>query len=164
MLLVLDTMLTAVEPDVRETVNVTACYTASILQPLERDAEFEFVLISENSTATLSLDFFVPELDRPVLVIPSGEAGEYFRCINVTIIGDDEVEGDEVAVYELVPVDDRDAVLFPSDTMEIVITIIDNDNSMYSDTSLIWVPLIMATARGCLYLRFVYRYLRIHLL
>ncbi len=111
--------------DVNEDVGQTmSCITAYVNQTLERDAVFNFEFSEARSTARLGNDF---SSTFPPITIPSGFVGNFRMCINTTILDDDVVENEERIVYNLVAVSDRDMVLFPMDSMYLIINIIDDD-------------------------------------
>ena len=106
---------------------VSSCITAFINQTLERDAIFNFVLSEARSTAQLGIDF---TSNLSPIVIPAGFVEYFSMCVNTTILGDDVVEEkEERIVYDLMAESDRDMVLFPMDSMYLVINIIDNDGT-----------------------------------
>ena len=123
-LVVLNAVDTVLEPDTGNNTNATICFQANINQPMNRDIMFEFEL-SNLTTATLGVDF-LPNETASFLTIPANFTGEFFRCLVITVFGDNQFEGDEVIVYELRAVSPLDVVQFRS----IVVTIIENDPGM----------------------------------
>lgn len=102
---------------------VTMCFTAQLNQPRMRDAVFKFS-ISNSSTAT-NEDFF---LNSPNITIGTAVFGPYMVCVDVTILGDDVFENDEVAVLNIIPVAEQDRVEFQfSNSSSLLINIFDND-------------------------------------
>ena len=134
----LNPVQTVVEPDMFDFINIDLCFTANVSQPLGRDAVFEFVL-ANTSTATIFEDY-APNIAAPFLTIPALFSGQFFTCAVIQIFGDNEVEGNEVIVSDLVPLSPQDSVANDS---TLVITIIDNgqgniiDTHVYIDLSLI---------------------------
>ena len=119
-------MQLVVEPNLFDFVNINLCFAANVPQPLGREAVFEFV-ISNTSTAIIFEDY-TPNITSPFLTIPPLFSGRFFTCVVLQIIGDNDVEGNEVIVSDLVPLSPQDSVANDS---TLVITIIDNDQGMY---------------------------------
>ena len=119
-----DTVITILETDSGDRgIDTAVCVSASISQPLERNVAFNFRQ-NNHTNATLYDDF---DVNFELLIIYYGYVGEFYRCFDIHVSGDDVVEGDKVAIYEVVPLNPVDMVEFPSDNLEIVITIVDND-------------------------------------
>ena len=116
------------EPDCGEFATVYVCFSASVQEPLDSAAVFEFVA-SDLTTATTNVDFVI-QLSSPFLTIPSGFAGQYVECVHIVIIGDNEVEEDERIVFGLVPLSEQDRVTFPPEATELVINILNNDGKI----------------------------------
>ncbi len=116
------------ELDTRDFATVRACFTAELDRPLfTRDAVFEFIL-SNLTTATFGVDF-IPNTNNSFLTIPATFSGRFEECIEVFIIGDNDIETDEVVVYDLIPLSSLDTVLFPSGASSLVINILENDGT-----------------------------------
>ncbi len=114
-LFVLQDEINIFEPDAGDNSTVTACFSADISLPITSDAIFDFS-ISPISTADEFNDYIIlggPFFFSPSLVIPSGFNGSFFTCIDALILGDNELEGIEVAVFEVQPRSPRDLVIFP---------------------------------------------------
>ena len=104
---------------------VTVCFNATVSEQRRREAVFELVL-DNTTTATLDYDFFPNNTDL-FITIPSGFYGNFSDCVDLVIVGDNLVEDDELVVYDLVPLSDKDYVMFPGGLDSISVTIIDND-------------------------------------
>jgi hypothetical protein len=84
-----------------------------------------FVLTFLNSsTAYQGLDFIVEHV--PYIVIPVGFSGPFTECVNISITGDNIIEGDEVFEYSVTPVSDRDLVDVSG---PLRVNILDNDGN-----------------------------------
>ena len=120
-LVLLSNTFIILEPDSGENTNPTACLQVNVEHPLGRDVMFEFEL-SNLTTATLGVDF-LPNETSSFLTIPGSFSGEFFRCLVVTVFGDDQFESDEIVVYEFRALSPLDSVFSPV----LHISIIDND-------------------------------------
>lgn len=115
------------EPDEGDRTVLSQCFEATVAQPRRNDALFEFIL--SNSTTAL------PEVDimfstpSPILTVPAGFSGFFNVCAELTILGDDLVEDNEVVIYSVVPLSDSDVVQFPEGADSLILNIIDNDGS-----------------------------------
>ena len=136
-LMVLDPEIDVQEPDEGMNYTVTTCYQANVTQMRKREAVFVFTLLS-SSTATDMVDFET-DRDASYVIIPVGFYGIFRECANVTIIGDDIIEYDEVIEYELVPLSDRDSVEPPP---PLRINILDNDGEHKKDTLTLGVHIL----------------------
>ena len=124
-LTLLNDTATVMEPDSGETIGVTFCFTARIQEPLSFQAFFRDVP-NNASTALAGSDY----LPNSIFIPETLPVGESFGCVSMTIIGDDEVEGDEVAVINYVPLVPGDIILFASGASSLNITIVNNDGKI----------------------------------
>lgn len=116
--------MNVLEPDQGETLAVTFCFTATVATP-RINPTFDFAL-SPTTTATSGSDFFPIS---QTLVIPTNFTGNFMRCIDVLIIGDNQQERTEIVAYELIPRSSIDRVVFPNGT-DLLISIVDNDGKL----------------------------------
>jgi hypothetical protein len=117
--------LTVSEGDDGENTTARVCFTATLNQPRSRNSVFELT-VSSLSTATLGVDFVVP-----LVVVPADFQGEvYMACVNITIIGDDEVEADEMVVFVVVALTQDNIVVSADGSNFVEMTIIDNDGKL----------------------------------
>lgn len=113
------------EPDSSEMALVSACFSAQLYEPLGRNASFEFG-ISNSSTAELFTDYF-PIIESDFVVIPAGFVGSFSFCVNITVFGNDVLDGDRFAIFTLTPLSPFDMVFFPNNGSYLVLNILDND-------------------------------------
>ena len=118
-LYVRDADFTLLEPDSGMNATVTFCFDARIARPLFTDVTYH-VHMTEGM-ATEDEDFVTAS--SPYIVIRSGFNGTFSQCFSVVIIGDDEVEEDEMAVFSIMAADTRNSA--SPDTF--TITILDFD-------------------------------------
>lgn len=118
----LNNTATVLEPDSGENTTVVFCFSATISQPLDRSPLF---LIQPSPLSTANI--FEDVVPNGVLLIPQGFVGDYYECVTFTVYGDDEVEGDEVAIFYVLPVQQQDSVVFHLGGDAIVINITDSD-------------------------------------
>ena len=133
--MVLQPVADVLEPDSGENTTVTGCFSAEISPRLERDAIFNFFTLF-SSTALEFVDYVVEGgnfFNGSSLIIPSDFFGSFFTCISLVILGDDEVESVEEAIFALDASSPCDRVSFPDDlpnTGALVIRIFDNDGKL----------------------------------
>ena len=84
------------------------CFSALVDEPLGRFAVFQFNE-TNRTTATFGVDFIV-NINSSFVVIGPDFAGLFSFCLQLFIIGDDQVEPDEVVDYLLIPLSEFDAV------------------------------------------------------
>ena len=76
---------------------IPVCFTVGVTQPLDSDTVIQLVP-SAVSTAILGLDFL---LNTSFIIVPANFSGEFITCVDVEIIGDNLVEGNERISYDL---------------------------------------------------------------
>lgn len=103
---------------------VTLCFSAQVDQTLTGNVIFRLFENIYTTTASLSSDF---SLSSQLLTIPGGFVGTFTECINFLIIGDNDIEADEVIDYAVIPMSTADSVVYPDDSQSLVINILDND-------------------------------------
>ena len=120
-------MVYVIEPDDGSRTNAAFCLEATVNEPRLRNAYFQSVLLN-STNATLYSDFEANFSDR--IVIPEGFSGFFNRCIVLTVLGDDEIETNEVIVVEVRPLSSRDIVEYiNSDVEALTVKIVDNDGT-----------------------------------
>ena len=100
------------------------CFTVSLNQPRTRDVVFTLE-VSMMSTATPGVDF-----ERPadnITITPEIQGEEYVTCVYIIVIGDDEVEDNELIVINVAPLSPLDRVESADGSSSTRATIIDND-------------------------------------
>lgn len=118
------------EPDAGMDRTEVVCFMLDIRFPRRREAVFTFTL-SNSSTAILGEDFDAPYIFN--ITIPDMIYSRYDLnnrmpfCVDVTIIGDDDMEADKTIVYYVVAEEEEDSVVFRNGTDNFEITIRDND-------------------------------------
>ena len=136
--MVLDPEIDVQEPDEGVNYTVATCYQANVTQMRIREAVFVFTLLN-SSTATDMVDFD-SDRDTPYyIIIPVGFYGIFRECANLTIIGDDIIEQNEVIEYELVPRSARDSI---EPQPLLIINILDNDGEHKKDTLTLGVHIL----------------------
>jgi hypothetical protein len=109
------------ETDEDVNVTVATCFRTNVTQTRKRDAVFVLMLL--NSSVMHNFYF-----QAPYIIIPTGFSGIFLECVNVTIVGDDIIEENEVIEYRLQPLSDRDLVMYPGSPVEpLRIFIVEND-------------------------------------
>ena len=103
-------------------VNITSCFQANMTEMRRRAVRFGFDLLHSSTTTQMS-DFFLYYSDSD-FYIPVRFYGIFRVCVIATIVGDDVIEGDEVILYEVVPLSEGVSVE-PSAPFRI--EILDND-------------------------------------
>lgn len=103
-----------------------ACFTANFIEPLNRAASFYFIF-SSLSTANLENDYYIAS--SPFITIPIFFTGNFTRCIEVEVIGDNIMEDDETVVIEFLIQAISDTVTFPGNSNLVVMQIL-NDNDV----------------------------------
>lgn len=121
--------LTVIEPDSGSFTSMQVCFVTNLdlAQPLGRFAVFEFIP-TDMATAEIGSDFFV-DIATEFLFFPPNATGFQVRCINVTVIGDDLFEEDEVVDYQLLPLSELDSVTYVSGN-SVRLNIINNDGKV----------------------------------
>ncbi len=115
-----------VEPDSGANQTVSVCFESQINRPLFRSALF-ILIPSTSTTAMPDVDFFLNS--SMYIIIPRGFNGTYRDCINVVLIGDDEVEDNEIIEFVIATTTSTDNVVYvyPENASSVVIYIADND-------------------------------------
>jgi hypothetical protein len=104
-LMVQDPVINATEPNDGTNVTVSSCFQANVTRPRRRAAMFVLTFLN-SSTAYEGLDFIVEHVSY--IAIPGGFSGVFTECVNISITGDNIIEGDEVIEYSVMPMSDRD--------------------------------------------------------
>ena len=116
-------MLIIYEGDDGDTAANHTCFTVTLNQPRTRDVVFALT-VSNTSTATPGVDFELS--DANITITPEIVEEEYMACVYLTIIGDNDVEDDELIVIEVTALADQDRV-YGSNYIRAMI--IDNDGT-----------------------------------
>jgi hypothetical protein len=103
---------------------VHVCFSSLLNQTLNRDAVFQLTP-SNQTTASLETDFTLDNSSN--ITLSAGSSGETTSCIQLTIIGDNLVENNEVIVYDVIAIDGMDHVKFPNDTKSLMVEVLDNE-------------------------------------
>ena len=110
-----------------EVFSFETCFSAQVDEPLGRFAVFQFNE-TNLTTVTFGSDFFVDLESSFVTIATPDFAGLLSFCLEVSIIGDDMFEPDEVLDFDLVALSERDAVdLGGADSLRFTII---NDDGM----------------------------------
>lgn len=143
------------EGDIGDSDTNMTCFVVSLNQPRTRDVVFLF-MVSNMSTATPGVDF---ELSDANITITSEFADEeYYTCVYLTVIGDDDVEDDELIVIDIVPLSSLDRVELADGSNSIRATIVDNDGEFVINNEPLVesVYILHFAAQICLHEEFVY--------
>jgi len=102
--------------NIQENETISFCVVTQVNGFLLRNATFELRFWQSRSTATLGIDF-MPKFNfwREVIRVPSNSSGEFKKCFDVTIIGDNMFEEEEYAFFFLWPqeIGSLDQVSYP---------------------------------------------------
>jgi hypothetical protein len=120
-LMVQDPVINITEPD-EMNVTVSSCFRANTTRSRRKPAVFMLTFLN-SSTAYQGLDFNVDH--NPNVAIPAGFLGLFMECVNISIIGDNIIEGDEVIEYSVEPISEGDSV----DPGPLRVNILDNDGN-----------------------------------
>lgn len=123
-LTVLNAEQSVVELDAEDSSSTIACFTASMSEPLNRDAIFDLDFMPF-STARFGTDFLP---NTTIVLVPASITGEFTSCINFEIIGDDLFEGEETIVFEIFHRVSLDLVIFPGNLSFLSVNILDNED------------------------------------
>jgi len=125
------------EPDNGENTTVTFCLRALVNTTVNRLTMISFQLRFSPvlSTAEFGSDFFAT-FSTANITIPTNFSGEFLRCFNLTIIGDDVIESNEVITYNLSALSPLDLV----NVSQVTVHILNNDGkfSQLSNTFVKW--------------------------
>lgn len=128
-LTVAEVEINIVEPaGVEERVLFEPCFTAMVLQTLYRNAKFHLNINDSESNVT-SADY--DQLEPKVLSVPIGTSGPYKVCGNISILGDNKIEGIEMLVATLIPLSTRDEVVYPDNFTSLTVFILDNSSKYF---------------------------------
>ena len=118
MLIVLNPIIEVLETDSGNSSTIPICFVSSV-QPL-REVIFHFY---EELGTTAEPTDYVPLNLIEIVILP----GPFPQCVNITILGDDLVEDDEVIVLSVEAVSEGDIVQFDDLTTAVEVHIIDDD-------------------------------------
>jgi hypothetical protein len=118
-----DPVINVTEPDDGMNATVSSCFQANITRSRRRAAVFGLTFLNF-STAYSGSDFIVDH--SPNFVIPAGFSGLFMECVNISIIGDNIFEENEVIEYTITPISNGPSVNF-SGPLRVII--FNNDGS-----------------------------------
>jgi hypothetical protein len=160
-----DPVIYVTEPNDGTNVTVSSCFQANVTRPRRRAAMFVLTFLN-TSTAYQGLDFIV---ERALYIaIPAGFSGVFTECVNISILGDNIIEGDEVIEYSVMPMSDRDLVDISG---PLRVNILDNDGMylrvMHDPARNSLMALLQAYGSPALshawkQTKFAHRYLQLH--
>lgn len=95
--------------------------------PRNRDSVF-MITVSNISIAVLGVDF--EPLLANITIFSDIAEEEYIQCVNISIVGDDEVEDDELIVLDVRALSEKDSVESVDDSSSLIVTVVDNDGKI----------------------------------
>ena len=118
------------EPDAGMGESVQICFTTYLNETLGRSALF---LLVESNSSTITFDEDITtDAESDLLMVPAGTSGDFRTCLNLTVVGDDMEEMDEVLVLDVAALSPQDSVVFPEGFDTLTVNVFNNDRKEYS--------------------------------